>query len=69
MLINTNFMFINYLKEVKPVISDPEFETLTEIHHGVRVTDICWSPQTDLQGVPKVVRYVCILILRLTVRT
>jgi len=44
------------VQEHKSAISDINFETIAEFHHGSRVMDISWSPQTDFIAIPRVLR-------------
>jgi hypothetical protein len=37
-----------------------DFEPVAEFHHGCRVTDISWSPQTDFISIPRVLQLVSI---------
>jgi len=43
-------------KEERTGISGVEFEQIAEYNNGCRVIDICWSQQTDLLSLPRVLR-------------
>jgi nuclear pore complex protein Nup37 len=43
-------------KEERTGVSDIAFEQIAEYNHGARVTDISWSPQTDLLTIPRCLR-------------
>jgi len=44
------------VQEEKATVNKIEFEPVAEFHHGSRVTDISWSPQTDFVSIPRVLR-------------
>lgn len=47
----------NYFKEEKASLEDMTFEQVININHGLKVTDIAWSVQTNLHSIPRQIRY------------
>ena len=43
-------------KEEKGTLENADVKCIKQIHHGTRVVDISWSPETSLHSVPRVIK-------------